>query len=67
MDKWEYKLIDSRHIEKEGSIFKSTRPLEKVEEYLNQLGNEGWEIIDLNFEGLSHDTGTFVGVAKRKR
>ena len=68
MTKWEYKLIDSKKLsEAEKSIFKQTRvTLEEAETYLNKLGEEGWEIIHLDFDFLIHDTGAFVGVAKRE-
>ena len=64
MQKWEYKIIDSRHIKKK---FVGAHAREKVEEYLNQLGDHGWEIIEVEFEGLSHDIGSFVGIAKRPK
>ena len=40
---------------------------EEAEKYLNKIGEEGWEIIDLDFDFLIHDTGAFVGVAKRRK
>lgn len=69
MDKWEYKLFDSKKLlQAEPGIF--SRPKVSIEEaaaYLNKLGEEGWEIIDIDFDFLVHDSGTFVGVAKRKK
>jgi len=64
MDKWEYKLLDSKKLSDAGQgIFKQAKvSLAEAEEYLNQLGNEGWEIIDIDFDFLIHDTGAFVGV-----
>ena len=41
--------------------------MEEASAYLNRLGEEGWEIIDIDFDFLIHDTGAFVGVAKRKK
>ncbi|WP_164503655.1 DUF4177 domain-containing protein [Pleionea sediminis] len=65
---WEYKIVDSNNAEKGG--FLKGRTVEQVEAYLNQLGQEGWEIIDLDFQmdptipgGPAH----FHGVAKRKK
>ncbi|BDX06284.1 DUF4177 domain-containing protein [Planctobacterium marinum] len=65
---WEYKIIDSNSVEKAG--FLKGRTLEAVEAYLNELGQDGWEIIDLDFNmdptlpgGPTH----FLGVAKRKK
>lgn len=67
MKRWEYLLIDSKklaHAEK--NIFKQPKvTLEEAQAYLNTLGAEGWEIIDLDFDFLIHNSGFFVGVAKR--
>ncbi|NQU67725.1 MAG: hypothetical protein HQ510_07275 [Candidatus Marinimicrobia bacterium] len=69
MTKWEYMLIDSKKLpEVEKGIFKQSKvTMEEAENYLNKLGEEGWEIIDLDFDFLIHDTGAFVGVAKRPK
>ncbi|PCJ53566.1 MAG: hypothetical protein COA79_22655 [Planctomycetota bacterium] len=69
MDKWEYKMINSKNQpEAKGGILNSKRlSIEDAEIYLNKLGDEGWEIIDLDFDFLVHDTGIFVGIAKRKK
>ncbi len=65
---WEYKIVDSDEAEKGG--FLKGRTVEQVEAYLNALGTEGWEIVDLDFqmdptmpEGPTH----FHGLAKRPR
>ncbi|MBB6522023.1 DUF4177 domain-containing protein [Pseudoteredinibacter isoporae] len=65
---WEYKIIDSEKAEKGG--FLSGRTIQQAEDYLNQLGAQGWEIIDLDFRmdpsmpgGPTH----FHGVAKRPK
>ncbi len=63
MTKWAYKIIDSRDVEREG-FFKG-RERSKLEEYLNKLGEEGWEVINLDFSDLSDDAGRFYGVAKK--
>ena len=63
MTNWEYKLLTSADLEKQGFLVKSVEPLE-VEKYLNSLGAEGWEIVNLDFI----DTTAFIdfrGVAKR--
>ncbi len=69
MDKWEYKLLDSKKLpEAEKGLFKPPIvSLEEAEDYLNKLGEDGWEVIDLEFDFQIHDTGSFVGVAKRKK
>ena len=62
MAKWEYRYLDSLDIE-EGD-FLSIKTREGVEDYLNQLGAEGWEVINLDFNEVEGRT-SFVGVAKR--
>lgn len=63
MRKWEYKYLDSLDIE-EGD-FLAIKSRESVEDYLNQLGAEGWEVINLDFVEVEGRT-SFVGVAKRE-
>ncbi len=69
MDKWEYQLLDSKKLASAegGLLTKKKVSLEEAEKYLNKLGEEGWEIIDIDFDFLIHDTGAFVGVAKRRK
>lgn len=69
MDRWEYLLLDSKKLPSaDGGILKPKKvTFEDAQAYLNKLGAEGWEIIDIDFDFLIHDTGAFVGVAKRKR
>lgn len=65
---WEYKIIDSAKAEKSGFLRGTT--IESVEDYLNQLGAEDWEIIDLDFQMDPTVPGGptyFHGVAKRKK
>ncbi len=63
MRKWEYRYVDSLDIEEGDFLAIKTR--EGVEDYLNQLGAEGWEIINLDFVEVEGRT-SFVGVAKRE-
>ncbi|AWL10704.1 hypothetical protein HMF8227_00196 [Saliniradius amylolyticus] len=65
---WEYKIVDSSLAEKEG--FLKGRTVDSVESYLNSLGQDGWEIIDIDFNmdptipgGPTH----FHGLAKRRK
>jgi len=69
MEKWEYLLLDTKKLESaRGGVFtQKAVPLEEAEQYLNELGEQGWEIIDIDFDFLIHNTGAFVGVAKRKK
>ena len=64
MKKWEYKIIDSKDTSREG-IFKG-RSREGLEQYLNALGEEGWEIINIDTYFIESRT-SFVGVAKREK
>ena len=61
--KWEYRIVDSRDVAGRG-IFR-VRARADVEAYLNRLGKEGWEIVNLDFPqlGLRFE---FSGVAKRE-
>ncbi len=64
MRKWEYKIVDSKDVPCDG-VFKG-RNRAALEAYLNQLGAEGWELVNidsLELEGRRE----FVGVAKRER
>jgi len=65
---WEYKIINSSDAKKSGFLTGLT--VEDVEKYLNSIGKQGWEIIDLDFQmdptmpgGPTH----FHGVAKRPK
>ena len=62
MQKWEYRIIDS--INAEGDNFLAGKSREAVEKYLNDLGKDGWEVVNLDF--VETETRmSFVGVAKR--
>lgn len=65
---WEYKIVNSADAKKRGFLTELT--VEDAEKYLNSLGSQGWEIIDLDFQmdptipgGPTH----FHGVAKRPK
>ena len=64
MKKWEYKIIDSKDVPG-GGIFKG-KERAKIEEYLNNLGEEGWEIVNIDSLELEGRT-SFVGIAKREK
>lgn len=63
MKKWEYKIVDSKDVPG-GGIFKGKARAD-VEAYLNQLGGEGWEIVNLDFQELGNRF-EFSGVARRE-
>ena len=64
MSTWEYMIIDSKDIAG-GGIFKG-KDRSEVDQYLNKLGADGWEIINLDFRELEHRFD-FTGVAKRAK
>jgi len=63
---WEYKLLTSKDAESGG--FLKGRGREEVEAYLNDLGGEGWEIVDIDFVSMEGSIGltAFSGLAKRR-
>ena len=64
MKQWEYRLIDSNDVKSEGILRGRSR--EAIEQYLNELGAEGWEIITLDWNPLE-GRKSFSGVAKRPK
>lgn len=65
MTKWEYKILDSVKL-KEEKIISSTLSIYKFEEFLNELGRDGWEIFQMEVEKIGNDVGAFHGIAKRQ-
>ena len=63
MKTWEYKLVDSKDV-CSGGVFKGKKRTD-VEAYLNELGSDGWEIINLDFRELERRF-EFSGVARRE-
>jgi hypothetical protein len=64
MTRWEYKLVDSKDVAREG-VFKG-RTREALEKHLNELGEQGWELVSADFNELESRT-SFVGVVKRPK
>jgi len=62
MGGWKYRIIDSRDIPGKG-IFQA-RDREALEDHLNALGAEGWEIISVDWNELEGRT-SFLAVAKK--
>lgn len=62
MDKWEYMIVDSKDIDERREYKDSS----EVEQYLNALGAQGWEIINLDLDCYS-TFFKFTGVAKRAK
>jgi hypothetical protein len=59
--KWEYRIVDAKDIP--GRMPGKDR--EDVENYLNELGNDGWEMFALHFRHpeLRYE---FFGIARRE-
>jgi len=64
MKTWEYKLIDSNTVKKPGLM--SDFPPEDVENLLNKLGGEGWEVIYFQCKFKAKQIENFYGIAKRE-
>ena len=64
MTRWEYLIVDSKDVAG-GGLFKEKKRSD-VEAYLNNLGNEGWELVNLDFRELD-SRFEFTGLAKRER
>lgn len=65
MKKWEYRLIDSTEVQGEG-IWGDMRDKHNLEAYLNRLGRQGWEIVNLDVLE-QHERINFIGVARRPK
>lgn len=67
MKQWEYKLITSQDLPRHGFLGTKGPDREELEPYLNQLGVEGWEIVNLDFVDANTviPMWTFRGLAKR--
>lgn len=61
--KWEYRLFDSKDVKRDGLLKGKSR--ESIERYLNKLGDEGWEVVNITFRELE-SRSSFTGVAKRQ-
>ena len=64
MKKWEYTIVDSKDVPG-GGVFKGKDRAE-IDRYLNKLGQEGWEIVNLDFRELENRF-EFTSVAKREK
>ena len=62
MRKWEYFVVASEDVP-QGLLRGRTR--EDVKAYLNELGADGWEVVNIDFRELE-ERMEFVGVAKRE-
>ena len=62
MKKFEYKVVDTRDVESAG-LFKG-RERADIEEYLNTLGADGWELVNADFRELEGGF-EFAGIMKK--
>jgi len=63
MRRWEYRIVDSNDVPG-GGLFKG-KERAAVEAYLNALGAEGWEMVNLDFREFESRL-EFTGVARRE-
>jgi hypothetical protein len=63
MKNYIYKIIDSQDVKSAG-LFKG-RKREDVETYLNDLGAQGWELVNIDFRELEGSL-EFGGVMKKE-
>ena len=60
--RWEYKIFESKDADLSGLNKRAKRT--KLQAYLTGLGEDGWEIVNIDFHDLNLGL-SFVGVAKR--
>jgi hypothetical protein len=65
MPQWEYKLFGSQDAPADRGILGTKNVRAELEAYLNALGRDGWEIVDVDF--YPTDEQHFAGLAKRER
>lgn len=63
MKRFEYKIVDTQDVKSEG-LFKG-RNRKDVEAYLNEMGKQGWELVNADFRELEGGL-EFAGVMKRE-
>jgi hypothetical protein len=65
--RWEYKLLSTNDLPGGGMLGVKERPREALEAYLNQLGEEGWEVVGVDFTDHLGSPSLFHALAKRER
>ena len=67
MKKWEYVIIDSMHTDRGKGLraLVNDPGIDQIENYLNKLGLEGWEVVNIDF--VDELLTNFRGLAKRER
>jgi hypothetical protein len=64
LTKWEYRLITSK--EAPGATGFRGKSRESLESYLNELGDDGWEVVAVDWNDMEGHA-SFSGLAKRVR
>ena len=65
--RWEYKLLSTKDLPDGGMLGLKEREREAVEAYLNQLGEQGWEIVGIDFHDGLGSPSFFQALARRER
>jgi hypothetical protein len=65
MQKWEYKLVSYKDVKPAGIFQQATR--EMLEDHLNELGSQGWEIVNVDWMDAYGSEVYFLAIAKRPR
>lgn len=65
MPQWEYKIIASADVQADRGVLGMKDVRNELEAYLNELGRDGWEIVDADF--FPNNAQYFTGLAKRER
>lgn len=60
--KWKYRVFDSKDFRRDGLL--KGRSRESIERFLNKLGSDVGEVINITFRELE-SRSSFTGVAKR--
>lgn len=67
MRRFEYKLLSTKDLPGGGMLQMKERDRETVEAWLNQLGEEGWEIVSIDFTDALGSASFFHALARRER
>jgi hypothetical protein len=65
--RWEYKLISTKDLPGGGLLGMKERDRDALEAYLNRFGDEGWEIIGIDFTDALGSPSFFQALARRER
>ncbi len=63
MDRWEYKTIRAKEVAV--NVFFPRKTAERIDEFFNDLGRQGWEVIQFNFQAIK--VGGVLAFMKRRR